>query len=372
MLQKMKEFFLFVIDETNYDLYYEDENEDDEEEDTSTRFQIECNSPAAMRIELSGNGTQSYVFQATDQYTFRLYQCDPSTYVYAKVSISILNPTVDGELQQQLPIQLAMSPYVYISATTGYIVITGIWLWQCYTNKPNVLIFHIVCLFASISMIISSMIQSAYYLKLSELGEVSKAFNIFVYISMSISTTLFLGVTLSISFGWSQLQHTVTNKERWIMILLMTVYIIVSFARSFCYDNTEGTCAVLLLAEYIVKSFVLLASIVAMNYNIGLMRITLSQTPWSPIVPLHLQMIHSFEIFRWTFLGYILIPTVVLLIKMFVLSWEYEWTEQLLSEFFLFVVYIIIGYLYAPFSYFTLTNIFDFHNRNDQTRIPIS
>lgn len=52
-------------------------------------------------------------------------------------------------------------------------------------------------------------------------------------------------------------------------------------------------------------------------------------------------------------------PQVLLVIKITILSWEYEWVHSALEEFVTLLIYAHLGITFAPFDPWLLTRAFD-------------
>ena len=88
--------------------------------------------------------------------------------------------------------------------------------------------------------------------------------------------------------------------------------------------------------------------IVSVNFNITHLRATLNDYPWSSNVPLQYRSLKLFQRFRWAFLVYLLLPTIILIIKMMVLTWAYNWLETVFKEACNLLIYVLIAIDFGP------------------------
>ena len=58
--------------------------------------------------------------------------------------------------------------------------------------------------------------------------------------------------------------------------------------------------------------------------------------------------LYQFQIFRWAFLAYLLSPTALLIIKVTVLSWEYEWLNDCVAHGLYLAIMCVIAATLAP------------------------
>merc|ERR1712070_514209 len=109
--------------------------------------------------------------------------------------------------------------------------------------------------------------------------------------------------------------------------------------------QTSSICSAYLLTEYIVRSLIMLGIIVAMNFNITQLRTRLNEDRWGiQDTPLQYDKLRKLQSFRLAFLAYLLVPTALLIIKITVLSWRYEWTHTMLAEMLPLLIYVHVGY----------------------------
>lgn len=95
-----------------------------------------------------------------------------------------------------------------------------------------------------------------------------------------------------------------------------------------------------------------------MNFNITHLRATLNDYPWSSNVPLQYRSLKQFQRFRWAFLLYLLLPTILLIIKIMVLSWAYSWLEALFKEACFLLIYVLIAIDFSPGPSHLYTSMF--------------
>jgi membrane protein required for beta-lactamase induction len=88
--------------------------------------------------------------------------------------------------------------------------------------------------------------------------------------------------------------------------------------------------------------------IVSINFNITHLRATLNDYPWSANVALQYRSLKQFQFFRWAFLIYLLLPTLLLIVKIMLLSWAYNWLDSLLHEAAYLLVYVAIAISFGP------------------------
>jgi len=77
----------------------------------------------------------------------------------------------------------------------------------------------------------------------------------------------------------------------------------------------QQSCQALSLVAFVVRSLILLAIIIAMNFTVTQLRAMLAHTPWVPSTPLQYARCKQFQTLRVVFIIYLLLPTAYLLIE---------------------------------------------------------
>jgi hypothetical protein len=102
----------------------------------------------------------------------------------------------------------------------------------------------------------------------------------------------------------------------------------------------------------------MLAIIVAMNFNITHLRTMLHDERWhSNSTHKTYTKLMKFQEFRLAFLAYLLLPTVLLVIKITVLSWRYEWAGAMLTELMMLSIYTHLGMTFRPQRSYPLSDV---------------
>jgi hypothetical protein len=87
----------------------------------------------------------------------------------------------------------------------------------------------------------------------------------------------------------------------------------------------------------------------AMNFNIQQLRSSLHIDRWnSSSTPKLYGDLEKYQAFRWAFIAYLLLPTLLLILKITILSWKYEWVNDLLNELLLLGIYVHVGVTFDP------------------------
>ena len=106
-------------------------------------------------------------------------------------------------------------------------------------------------------------------------------------------------------------------------VVVFILYGIVSSMRAICpAEGSTPECGVLMLSEYVVRSLIMLAILVSLNFKITLLLNSSRATEWqSPRSSLDYTHITLYTSVRWAFLGYLLLPTFLIMAKIMILTW---------------------------------------------------
>ena len=65
--------------------------------------------------------------------------------------------------------------------------------------------------------------------------------------------------------------------------------------------------------------------------------------------------------FRWAFLAYLLLPTILLIVKITVLTWRFEWVAEILRETLVLYIYVHVGVTFRPTKRLTFEDVSALH-----------
>lgn len=97
---------------------------------------------------------------------------------------------------------------------------------------------------------------------------------------------------------WTITRPSLTSKEKQILCGVFAVYLIVGLFKAFCKDEDQ-VCNAYLLAEYVIKSLIMLGIIVTMNFNITHLRSTIYDSTWTISTPQSYDKLLMFVSFRY-------------------------------------------------------------------------
>lgn len=139
----------------------------------------------------------------------------------------------------------------------------------------------------------------------------------------------------------------------------------------------QQACQGLSLVSFIIKSLVLLAIIVAMNFTVTQLRAMLTHTPWVPSTPIQYARCKQFQIFRLLFILYLLLPTSFLILQVTIplsfcfsflnslncqvtmYTWVDNWLLTALNDFLIILMIFHIGVTFGPLQEPLLVRAFD-------------
>ena len=137
------------------------------------------------------------------------------------------------------------------------------------------------------------------------------------------------------------------------------------------YYLSTTSCEILIFTEYVIQALVMLAIIIALNYNIAQLRQNITGGTWGRLTHQLYDKLAAFYIFRSIFMLYLLAPTLLLVIQIMILTWRYNWIMTVMIE----CTNISIYYQIHTAIYTTNTNPYESikgilheHNRPPLTR----
>jgi hypothetical protein len=237
------------------------------------------------------------------------------------VKVDLRNIRPEGDGYSHLAIDEVMIPHVLQGTAIAYFLLLFGLGAQMYFAKEHIAQTHWIFLATLAVCTISSLADYNHYFHYNKYGEdsdgVTLAANIFSFFSDFglISSLLFL------SMGWSLVRRNFQSRELQMACASLLFYFCFGMAAASCIDTGDVTCQGLSLVTLVVKSLLLLAIIVAMNYTVTLLKSMLYHSPWVASTPIQYARSKQFQIFRLMFIVYLLLPTVFILIKVSMYLW---------------------------------------------------
>ena len=105
------------------------------------------------------------------------------------------------------------------------------------------------------------------------------------------------------------------------------------------------------MAEYVMRSIILIFTIVSINYHVTQFRQWLSDIlpPIAATTVIAYSKLSAYETFRWGFLAYLVVPTLVVVAQATLLSsWEFAWCVELLGHLAKLVVFVPVASALSP------------------------
>ena len=150
-----------------------------------------------------------------------------------------------------------------------------------------------------------------------------------------------------IALGYTILRNELEIREKQIALISFTLYLGVGILKATCIDGVSS-CGTYNLIDYVLRSLIMLATIVALNYNLSALTAGIMGVNWMSSTQASYRAIIMFYSFRWTYLGYLLLPTFGLIINIALLSWEHEWAIHATTEVILCALYVRFLIAFLP------------------------
>jgi len=319
-----------------------------------------CVAPSYARFELTNSLSGSIKIQEDGLFTILLLSCySENQSITVDLTVRTNNLTPNG-LQAHLPIESLMLPYLYCSLSFIYVGLFIAWALDCFRRKRFLKHIHMLLTLAVSLKVASEILTFLLYKQMSGTGNANQNLKIAQSFTAGYCSAAFLFSLLLISLGWTITRPRLKPKEgRWVAIVFV-LYLLMCTLLSTCGNSmTTIACRGYVLGEYVVGSMLMLFTIVAVNFNIHRVRLSLSSTPWNAQAAVLYYKLEGYKSFRWCFIAYILLPTFMLVMKSLILSWQYTWLGVALNEFCMLLIYVHTGMTFAPFNECFLTRAFD-------------
>lgn len=339
-----------------------------------------CNRPSLYRDVVSGSGTVTYKLDENTMYSdrFSVYalQCVPSSVnaslasnnrVTTSLEISMVNllsgapidttTTTNLKDVSHLSISLEFMPRMYIGLLIVHCFMLFGMCGQLYigTNyrrgvRAIHLLFLITELFYCIYLI--SMYSQWYYFSVH--GFLTYSHNLGPAIFSHIQETLMLTSMLLLSLGYTLVRDTLSSREIQLTAICLFIFFINGFITASCdaYGSSRyggdaihsSMCRGGYSMGYLVRTFIYLGAILGMNYNVTALRVQVAATPWSATTCLAYARSKQFQMFRYVFLLFLLLPLIVTILDVSLVCVKHTCRAVILSILYFCFVCIVAKY----------------------------
>ncbi|CAM9671657.1 unnamed protein product [Ascophyllum nodosum] len=324
-----------------------------------------CVAPSTARFEVTESGSFNFSVAQYDLYNAYLLVCHQGElYGGGEVTSTFINLDPEGRLTQHLSIQLSMLPSLYMLMAAVYVGFAVAWVVEIARLRltahlrQHVLPVHYLCLAVILVKMIDALVRATYFHRQSKEGQNQGKLSTAEVFCGDIYRVVFMFTLLLISLGWGFIRPSLRLKESWLVSVTIGFYACVSLLQSRCDTYEVAWCNKIGLMEYAIRSLIMLTTVVAINFNISHIRFCI-QLPWTSSSALEYLKLSRYLSLRMTFLAYLLLPTVLIVVNSTLLSWEYQWIHLGMEEFITMIILANLGLIFAPFDPWLLTRAFD-------------
>jgi len=328
-----------------------------------------CLAPSLLRVEVDesmGTKVITYTVKDADLYMLRIYHCLESSTDTRVFGTAVLTNPIESfpteytefdktdamivpSSQMYLPAELRGVLPLYTTLIIIYSLILLFWIsWNAhywrYVRKLQLTLFPML-----ITKLLEVTVSRAYYLGAKNDGDAYGTLLVMTLLTRTLANITLLTTLLLVSLGFTVFRSNLAPREKQVVVTIFVLYFGVGVLQATCVDGVSY-CGTYTLADYILRSVIMLATIVALNYNLAALKAGISGVNWMTTTQASYRTILMFYSFRWTYMAYLLLPTFGLLVNVALLSSKYEWAVQFIVESILAVLYVRFCLAFAPAS----------------------
>jgi Rhodopsin-like GPCR transmembrane domain len=237
-----------------------------------------CVSPAAARFEITQSGTFEFVIDTADQYTGYLLLCQQGTRLTADISTELTNMDRHGKLTQPLSIEQALQPQLSLAVVITWMIIGCAWAGElrrshARLNRTHVLFTAIVSI-----RVLEVAVAAAYWARQAAGGTDNTVLLHGIALLGNGGQVLFLLTLMLVSLGLDFTRTRLSTFEvRGVSVAFLGLAAL-SLADAVCLDSELAICSIVGLTQYVAVSLVMLATVVAINFQVANMRAAMQVT----------------------------------------------------------------------------------------------
>jgi Rhodopsin-like GPCR transmembrane domain len=231
-----------------------------------------CVSPAAARFEVTQSGTFEFVIDTVDQYTGYLLLCQQGTRLTADISTTLTNIDRNGKLTQPLSIEQALQPQLSLAVVIVWMLVGCAWAGElrrshARLNRTHVLFTAIVSI-----RVLEVAVAAAYWARQAADGTDNVVLLHGIALLGNGGQVLFLLTLMLISLGLDFTRTRLSTFEMRGVLVAFLGLAALSLADAVCLSSEMHICSIVGLTEYVAVSLVMLATVVAINFQVANMR----------------------------------------------------------------------------------------------------
>ena len=310
---------------------------------------MECDFPGMARVAVRSNasGPITATVAYAGVYHLVLLRC-AAPKAMALGTVTLLNPS-NGAALQHIGTNYAAAPRYAMVLAIAYSLLL-LWWVVSLGRYASQLVFPQALATAAIAAQTAAAVCDV--LRWREFGSAGQLHTPLHYVSAVAdlcSTTLLLASMTLGSVGFRVTRRTLSLRVWLSLCAIFAVYITTAALSGFCVPTANSDlCSAHELSEYILRSLVLLCVVVAMNFNISNIRAHILHSAWLPSMAVLYSKYSMFRDFRIAFLLYLVYPTVVLLLRISVITSSHEWLTDAMDATGLCVMYFLLGLSFRP------------------------
>lgn len=324
-----------------------------------------CTYPSELRKEISGKGTRvNFVSKKMQRYTLYALNCRTDQGIKGRLRINgtftAMNPQVlwgqtlsnvvtANETYHYLSAEYIGIIPIYLGFLFVHVCVLGAFSVCCFVRRDRTVLIHLIFFVMQATKCIDLGMQAKHQDHMKWEGSTPELSSTATMISSSLNSVVFLCTLLILAFGFSITRQELSGREiRWTFVAFLS-YLGASVIHSYCVYHCDSI-GPYTLAEYIMKSVIMLGIIIAMNFNITKLRFSILDNSWGPRTADTYVWLSAYYSFRWSFLIYLLLPTANLIIKITVFTWKYEWANVAFTELAMLYIHarILLAFLPNP------------------------
>lgn len=308
-------------------------------------------------------------------YSLLFARCSPNkpNKVSFKITAKFYNPGENG--RDYLSAGDIPLPSIYFNFTLVFFGCLVVWIWVLKKKFGSVHAIHYLMLLLLVLKVLCLMVESIRFHFLSEYGS-HGIWSLLYYVLSTLKGIMLFTVIMLIGSGWSMMKSFLNEKEKKIILVVLTLQVFDNIALIVLEESGPGTRSWVTWRDllHVLDILCCCAILFPIVWSIRALKTAVAAHAEGPRADLTLNRLKQFRTFYIMVVVYIYFTRIVVFLIQSTSSFSFSWFSVFVTEAVTLVFYLCVGWKFRPSPdnpYLSLSSTADTKETNSETGISM-